>query len=215
MCDAPRDSDRDGGEVRRLLALTLAGCSAPAALPSEPRTGQIQIFDTVDPCTSFEVRTVVDGPDGLDDAWAESNADAWSTWSRLLPLSGMPTRTINKTSHWPCLIQFSGVDALGISDYGRVVASTDRYVASNGSDVLGAEIKIVRDDSMDSASRYSTALHELGHVLMGPEHVRDREILSIMWPLLTVPGHVSCFDWKRACAAWQCQTDCEGNGWVR
>ena len=71
-----------------------------------------------------------------------------------------------------------------------------------------------RMDEFNADVTYSVLLHEVGHV-MGLDHDTSEEHKTIMDPPVVVPGNIGCEDVRKACAAWECTAQCEGNGWVQ
>lgn len=58
------------------------------------------------------------------------------------------------------------------------------------------------------------ALHELGHIIIGPGHDEDRTHMSVMWPVPTIPARLGCEDVRDACELWGCPVECEGQAWL-
>lgn len=58
----------------------------------------------------------------------------------------------------------------------------------------------------------SVMLHELGHVIAGPEHEplgTDSAMRGLVW----LPARIGCIDQRKACTQWGCASTCKG-GWL-
>jgi hypothetical protein len=195
--------------VRILFVLLLALLSVACVI--ERRESAPSIPDGG--CSSLEFRLAPD----LDPR--VSDAVMWSldVWSRHLSGS-MVYRTsigVNESPYEACVISVRQNIDPGTEDYAD--SPTLRY--ADGKPGSGIVVFVINNleqfnNINDPEFLKALALHELGHVVIGPGHDEDRAHKSVMWPVPTLPARLGCEDVRRACSIWHCPVACEGQAWI-